>query len=426
MLKMKENGSWLNEKGQLVLLAAGVVGLLFIMFLLKHLINPMGYALVVGVVLYPIRKQPVARALLYATGMTAGLWLLYDSGHLLIPFIMAFILAFLINPIVKKMERVMPRWLIAIFFTLMGFVFIGLFFFIAAPAITDQTVRLNKILLSASNNTEQWIDEKGITELIERVGLDPIAVKPQLAAQINQIKAMVYDNLTGFSSKAIGRITNIIGVIFFIILLPFLMFFMIRDYEKIGDFIRTLILPENAPQDYTREIGRIIGGYLRGQFIVVIISMVNLSIGFTIFGVPYGLVLGVFAGLTNFIPTFGLWLAVSVSTIVAATLGDPWWQHLPYIYLVFGVEQVLETGFIVPRTVGKHVGLHPLIVMMSLLVFGFMFGFLGLIIAVPTVALLSIFYTQYKDTRKISFLSGTELDDFLQQFEPEEKRNSDN
>jgi len=245
---------------------------------------------------------------------------------------------------------------------------------------------------------------------------------PQLADQIQEINSMLYNNLTGASSKALGRTTNIIFyIIFFIILLPFLLFFMIRDYEKIGLFVKELIIPKDAPEDYTRELGRIIGGYLRGQFTVVIISMINLSIGFTIFGVPYGLVLGIFAGLTNFIPTFGLWMAVTVSTIVGVSVGNPWFEFLPFIYLVYGVEQILETGFIVPRVVGKHVGLHPLLVMMSLLIFGFMFGFLGLIIAVPTVALMSIFYQQYKDSGKISFLSGAELDIFLQQFEAEKK-----
>lgn len=418
----QENGSWLNEKGQLVLLTAGVAGLLFIMFMVKHLINPMGYALVVGIVLYPMRKQPVARALLYGTGFTAGLWLTYNSGHLLIPFIIAFIIAFLVDPFVLRLEKWIPRWVTAILFTFIGFIVIGLFFFVASPAITSQFVKLSKLLITASGDTEAWLVDIGVTQLIDRLGLDSSVIVPQLAEQIQQINTMLYNSLTGASSKALGRTTNIIFyIIFFIILLPFLLFFMIRDYEKIGAFVKELVIPQNAPQDYTRELGRIIGGYLRGQFTVVIISMINLSLGFTLFGVPYGLLLGIFAGLTNFIPTFGLWIAVSVSTIVGATVGNPWYQFLPYIYLVFGLEQILETGFIVPRVVGKHVGLHPILVMMSLMIFGFMFGFLGLIIAVPTVALMSIFYQQYKDTGRISFLSGADLDTFLQQFEPEKK-----
>jgi predicted PurR-regulated permease PerM len=162
--------------------------------------------------------------------------------------------------------------------------------------------------------------------------------------------------------------------------------------------------------DYARQISRILGSYLRGQFIVVLISMVNLSVGFWLFNVPHAIVLGIFSGLTNFIPTFGLWLSIFVSSIVAATLGDPWWTFLPGIYIVFAAEQVLETGFIVPRVIGKHVGLHPIAVMLSLLIFGFMFGFLGVLIAVPTAALASVFWEHYRETNELPFFQGAELE----------------
>src|SRR5699024_2279477 len=97
--------SWLNERGQLMLMLAGVGGLLFLMYLLEGFFNPLGYGLIIGIVLYPIRRQPVARALLYATFFTAGLWLIYDSGHLLIPFVLAYIIAFMINPLVERLEQ---------------------------------------------------------------------------------------------------------------------------------------------------------------------------------------------------------------------------------------------------------------------------------------------------------------------------------
>jgi len=197
---------------------------------------------------------------------------------------------------------------------------------------------------------------------------------------------------------------------------------MIRDYEKIGIFVRSLITPSHVSTDYTTQISRIVGSYLRGQFIVVVISAINLSIGFYLVGIPYALVLGIFAGLTNFIPTFGLWFSVTVCSLVGISVGQPWYQFLPGIYIVFAIEQVLESGFIVPRVVGQHVGLHPLLVMVSLLLFGFMFGLLGLLIAVPSVALISVFYEQYKETQKISFLSGSELDSFIQQFDRESQK----
>lgn len=414
---------WLNERGQLILMVAGVAGLLFLMYLLEHLINPLGYTLLIGIVLYPIRKQPVARALLYATFFAGGIWLVYDSGHLLIPFIIAYIIAFIINPLVEKLERNrIPRGLIAGVFTFVSLGLIGLALFFATPVLIEQVSKLGSLLYEASNDTEGMIESTGILVLFEQLGFQTESVKDQLTTQINVLIEQFYISITNLSSTYISGVGSIVTVIFFVILMPFLSFFMIRDYEKIGVFVRSLITPQNVSTDYTTQISRIVGAYLRGLFIVVLISAVNLSFGFYIFGVPYALVLGIIAGLTNFVPTFGLWFSITLCTLVGASLGDPWYQFLPGIYIVFAIEQILESGFIVPRVVGKHVGLHPLLVMVSLLLFGFMFGFLGLLVAVPLAALISVFYEQYKETQKISFLSGSELDSFIQQFDREAQK----
>ena len=415
--------SWLNERGQLILLAGGVGGLLFMMYLLEHLLNPLGYGLLIGIVLYPIRKQPVARALLYATFFSAGLWLIYDSGHLLIPFVLAYIIAFIINPLVEILERrKIPRGVIAGLFTFVSLGLLGLGLFFAVPALTEQLSKLGALVNQTANNTEQMVESTGILSFFEFLGFETESIKTQLTTQINILIDQFYQGVTNFSSTYVSGLGSIITVIFFIILMPFLCFFMIRDYEKIGVFVRSLITPSGVSTDYTTEISRIVGAYLRGQFIVVLISAINLSIGFYLFGVPYALVLGIFSGLTNFIPTFGLWFSVTMCTLVGASLGQPWYEFLPGIYIVFAIEQVLESGFIVPRVVGRHVGLHPLLVMVSLLLFGFMFGILGLLIAVPSVALISVFYQQYKETQKISFLSGSELDSFIQQFDRESQK----
>jgi len=415
--------SWLNERGQLILMAGGVAGLLFMMYLLEHLLNPLGYALLIGIVLYPIRKQPVARALLYATFFSAGVWLIYDSGHLLIPFVLAYIIAFIINPLVEAIERRrIPRGAIAGIFTVVSLSLIGLGLFFAVPAIVEQLSKLGSLVNQTANNTEQMIESTGILALFEHIGFEAESIKTQLTTQVNLLIQQLYTSMTTLSSTYISGLGSIVTVIFFIILMPFLCFFMIRDYEKIGVFVRSLITPSDVSTDYTTEISRIVGAYLRGQFIVVLISAINLSLGFYLVGVPYALVLGIFAGLTNFVPTFGLWVSVSVCTLVGASLGQPWYQFLPGIYIVFAIEQVLESGFIVPRIVGQHVGLHPLLVMVSLLLFGFMFGILGLLVAVPSAALISVFYQQYKETQKISFLSGSELDSFIQQFDRESKK----
>ncbi|MGK7370399.1 MAG: AI-2E family transporter [Candidatus Halalkalibacterium sp. M3_1C_030] len=419
----KYSQSWLNERGQLLLLGGGIAGLLFLMYLLEHLINPLGYALLIGIVLYPIRQQPVARALLYATSFAAGLWLVYDSGHLLIPFVLAYIIAFIINPVVEELEiRKIPRGLVAGLFTIVSLGLLAMALFFAVPAVLEQMTRMGNLINEVAKDTSGWIESTGILTLAERVGFESAEIKAQLSSQLEVLINKFYTSLTDFSATYVTGIGSMVAILFLVILMPFLCFFMIRDYEKIGVFVRSLITPSDVSTDYTTQISRIVGAYLRGQFIVVVISAINLSIGFYLVGVPYALVLGIFAGITNFIPTFGLWFSITVTTIVGATLGDPWFIYLPGIYIVFAIEQVLESGFIVPRVVGQHVGLHPLLVMLSLLLFGFMFGFLGLLIAVPSAALISVFYEQYKETKKISFLSGSELDTFIQQFDRESQK----
>lgn len=419
----KYSQSWLNERGQLLLLGGGIAGLLFLMYLLEHLINPLGYALLIGIVLYPIRQQPVARALLYATSFAAGLWLVYDSGHLLIPFVLAYIIAFIINPVVEELEiRKIPRGLVAGLFTVVSLGILAVALFFAVPAVLEQLTRIGNLVNEVGKDTGGWIESTGILRLAERIGFESAEIKAQLSGQLEIWINRFYSSLTDFSTTYVTGIGSMVAILFLVILMPFLCFFMIRDYEKIGVFVRSLITPSDVSTDYTTQISRIVGAYLRGQFIVVVISAINLSIGFYLVGVPYALVLGIFAGITNFIPTFGLWFSITVTTIVGATLGEPWYIYLPGIYIVFAIEQVLESGFIVPRVVGQHVGLHPLLVMLSLLLFGFMFGFLGLLIAVPSAALISVFYEQYKETKKISFLSGSELDSFIQQFDRESQK----
>lgn len=407
---LRPRGLQINETGQLILMIAGAAALLFIMFKLDHLFNPIGFAVVIGIILYPIRNQPVARALLYATAYCTGFWFLYDSGHLLIPFVVAYIIAFLSNPIVVWAEsKRISRPLSASFTAVVGFVVVGVSLFFAIPFITQQLTAMAKLLNQANKNTSAWLENLGIIELAGNFGLDDESIVAEITEHISFLVNNFYNGILQFNPGASSGLGNVVMAFFFIILLPFLLYFMVRDYEKIGAFVREIVTPKNVPTNYTHHIATIVGNYLRGQFIVVVISMINLSIGFYLFGVPYAFVLGVFAGITNFIPTFGLWLSLFVTSIVGITFGEPWYQYLFGIYLVFGLEQILETGFIVPRVIGKHVGLHPIVVMLSLMLFGFMFGFLGLLIAVPSVALISVFWEDYKSTNKLPFLSGAEL-----------------
>lgn len=408
--EMQTNG--LQEKLQVTLLVAAVLCLLFVMFLLQHLLNPLGYGLIIGILFYPLRKQPLAKAVLYASIYACGVWFLYDSGHLLIPFIVAYLIAFLFNPLVVKLEEYrVPRWLTATLFTILGLGGIGTVLYAGLPRLYEQLIRMNQFITSTRYNQQGWADEVGLKEFLDAIGLDGSELAPAVANHINELIRGFYLDLSSLPITYIDRVGVVVTILFFVVLLPFLLFFMIRDYDRIRLFVKSFLIPKRTRYDYTSEVSRIAGAYIRGLFIVVLISAFNLSVGFTIIGLPYGILLGLFAGLTNFIPTFGLWISIFVATIFGMSMGDPWYQYLPGIYIVFALEQVFESGFLVPRVMGRQVGIHPLLVMISLLMFGFMFGFLGLLIAVPSVALLSVFYDKYKETGVLPFLSGADPDE---------------
>jgi len=407
---MQTNG--LQEKLQVTLLVAAVLCLLFVMFLLQHLLNPLGYGLIIGILFYPLRKQPLAKAVLYASIYACGIWFLYDSGHLLIPFVVAYLIAFLFNPLVVRLEKYkIPRSLTATVFTLVGLSGIAAALYVGVPRLYEQLVRMNQMITSAKYNQQGWADEVGLKDFLDSIGLDGSELGPAVANHINELIRGFYMDLSSLPITYIDRVGVVITIVFFVVLLPFLLFFMIRDYDRIRLFVKSFFIPKRTRYDYTSEVSRIAGAYIRGLFIVVLISAFNLSIGFTIIGLPYAVLLGLFAGLTNFIPTFGLWISIFVATIFGISMGDPWYQYLPGIYIVFALEQIFESGFLVPRVMGRQVGIHPLLVMISLLVFGFMFGFLGLLIAVPSVALLSVFYDKYKETGVLPFLSGADPDE---------------
>lgn len=407
---MQTNG--LQEKLQVTLLVAAVLCLLFVMFLLQHLLNPLGYGLIIGILFYPLRNQPLAKAVLYASIYACGIWFLYDSGHLLIPFIIAYLIAFLINPMVVRLEIYkIPRWLTAAVFTLVGLGGIAIGFYALVPRLYEQLMKANALMSSAKYNQNGWADEIGLKDFLDSIGLNGNEVGPAVANHLNELIHGFYMDLSSLPLTYIDRVGVVITIGFFVVLLPFLLFFMIRDYDRIRLFVKSFFIPKRARYDYTSEVSRIAGAYIRGLFIVVLISAFNLSIGFTIIGLPYGILLGLFAGLTNFIPTFGLWISIFMATILGVSMGDPWYQYLPGIYIIFALEQVFESGFLVPRVMGRQVGIHPLLVMVSSLVFGFMFGFLGLLIAVPSVALLSVFYDRYKETGVLLFLSGADPDE---------------
>jgi len=188
-----------------------------------------------------------------------------------------------------------------------------------------------------------------------------------------------------------------------LLLLPFFIFYISRDLPKLHQFVHHQ-LPHSARDEIELVLGKMLDkvyAFFRGQLTVSLIMAVLFSIGLVIIGLPLPIAIGALAGLMNIVPylggMIGIVLATVVSLVTQGTLVD-----VLLVWLVFGVVQFLEGNFITPKIIGESVGIHPLIVIVSLIVFGSLFGLLGMIIAIPLAASIGVLAERYLITHEVA------------------------
>ena len=187
--------------------------------------------------------------------------------------------------------------------------------------------------------------------------------------------------------RGIGAVLTVVG---YFVLLPILTYYLLRDWDALRERIEELL-----PRAYRDrvvamavEYDRLLGRYLRGQVLLASCVGVIIGLGFWVTGFPYALLLGLLAGILNFVPYLGL-IASLLAAMLIALFSGHFLGGLLKIAIVFGVEQVLES-ILGPRIVGQSVGLHPVWVILSLALFSFFFGFVGLLLAVPAAVFLKL------------------------------------
>jgi predicted PurR-regulated permease PerM len=176
---------------------------------------------------------------------------------------------------------------------------------------------------------------------------------------------------------------------------PVILFYTLKDYPLIRDSLIELFPTLEGRRDYLLDAGTIVGNYLRGQILISTIAAVNVSFWLVIGGVPFGLLIGLLSGLLNFIPNIGAIITMFIGTVVALTLGG-WVKALIVIAVLLG-QSLLEQSVLTPNIMSYQVGLHPILVLLSLLVFGSFLGVFGLLIAVPVTAILMTGYRAYRE-----------------------------
>jgi predicted PurR-regulated permease PerM len=337
--------------------------------------------------------------LVIALAVIVGLALLVNRlSSVLLPFLIGWLLAYLIHPMVKFVQykmRVGNRG-VSIFITLLSIsvVLIGLFVALI-PAISNEVRQIADYRLQVANYRTQFVDNEFVVWLNGVIGeidvekwLNPETLKGALESLLPSVKGLVS-----------GTWEMIAGV--FVVFVVFLyVVFILIDYEKINRGAREMIPPK-----YRVLVGEILDDvevgmnkYFRGQSLVALIVGVMFAIGFKIVGLPMAITIGLFIGVLNLVPylqTIGVVPVVLLCLVKSANGDSNFWLVLLGCFIVFLVVQGIQDLFLVPKIMGKAMGLNPAVILLSLSVWGSLLGIVGMIIALPITTLLISYYKRF-------------------------------
>jgi predicted PurR-regulated permease PerM len=335
-------------------------------------------------------------------------FLLYFSRLVLAPFLIAFALAYLLDPLVDRMsssKRVSRTasvlFLMMAFFALL--VFAGIFL---VPILSIQTENLAENIPVYIGIVQDWL--RPLLDMVR--GLDPVKVEEILNEGLSRFGELPMKALQ-FSGKLLwGSISNLFNIILMVanlVIIPVVMFYLLRDFDSINEKLLALVPPrfQMKTKETVVEIDQVLSSFVRGQLMVVGLMGVMYAIGLFLCDTPMSLSLGLIAGLVNLVPYLGLVLGFAPAALLTF-MHTQEWIHVVGVAGVFAFVQAMEGMVITPRVVGENIGLHPVAVIFAVLLGGELFGLVGMILGVPIVAVLNVLVSrgllQYK---KSSFYS---------------------
>jgi predicted PurR-regulated permease PerM len=326
--------------------------------------------------------------LLIAVLFVLALWLL---GPVLTPFVVGAVLAYALTPLVDRLDELgrgrMPRLLAVVIVELLLLLALVGLALLVVPILAKEVPLMREqlpLLFDRINVTvAPWLHQLGIP-----VDLDLASLKARLLSYLNANPADALVSLLP-SLKLGGSVA--LTVIGNAVLIPVALFFLLLDWKRFVSLLLDLVPPRARAgvDSFTTEADQVLGQYLRGQLLVMLTMAVFYSTGLALFGLDLALPIGVFTGLAMFVPYVGFGIGL-VMAVVAGFLQFASVKALVMVAAVYGSGQVIEGFYLTPRLVGERIGLHPLVVIFALLAFGQVFGFVGVLVALPASAVLLV------------------------------------
>jgi predicted PurR-regulated permease PerM len=317
-------------------------------------------------------------------------WLIWLLAPILSPFVFALMLAWLGDPLVDRLERAgrSRNTAVTLVFTMMALIVLaGLL--ILVPLIERQIATLTESL----PHYRDWFMLTAVPWVEQRLGVE---ISEWLDfGHLWQLLRDNWDSAGGVATTLLGYLSRsgfaVIGLVANIALLPIITFFFLRDWDNLVERVAALIPRDHLPtvNRLARESSDVLGAFLRGQFLVMLVLGVMYGLGLWAVGLDLGILIGLIAGLLTFVPYLGPASGIILGVIAALVqYGD--WQHVAGVLVVFGIGQVIESYVLTPKLVGDRIGLHPVAVIFAVLAGGQLFGFLGMLLALPVAAVVNV------------------------------------
>lgn len=331
------------------------------------------------------------RQIVYGVGLVAlAAALLYLIGDILLPFVVGAALAYLLDPVADRLERVGFGRLGATILILILFVVVfAVGLVIIVPLAVQQILSFAEQLPGYVSRLQTLIAEQG-GPLVQRIGGEDALA--QVQRSLGDLVGQGATWLATFMKSLWTGGKAVVGVASILVVTPVVAFYLLVDWDRMIATIDGWVPARHRAtvRQLGREMDRAVAGFVRGQSALCLFLAVFYATGLTLVGLNFGLLIGIFAGIISFIPYVGSLSGLLISVVVALVQFSPDWTWVLATLGVFLVGQFIEGNILSPKLVGASVGLHPVWVMFALLAAGSLFGFVGLLLAVPLAAIIGV------------------------------------
>ncbi|RWP32081.1 AI-2E family transporter [Mesorhizobium sp.] len=314
---------------------------------------------------------------------------LYVFSGILLPFVAGMVLAYFLDPVADRLQRLGLSRLMATIVILFAFIVVlVLAFVILIPVLASQMADFASKLPEYLTRLQSLITSFDPRWLEEQFGVDANGLREGLNSLLTSGFGLLTTVFTSIWSSGVA----LVSVVSLFVVTPVVAFYMLLDWDRMVTIVDSWV-----PRDYVQtvraianDINTATAGFVRGQGTLCLVLGAMYATGLTLTGLNFGILIGLFAGLISFIPYVGSLTGLVLAVGVAFVQFWPDWTMVAAVAGVFFVGQFIEGNILQPRLVGKSVGLHPVWLMFSLFAFGALFGFVGLLIAVPASAAVAV------------------------------------